>query len=828
VTRRPRLLAAALLPFALHAFARELDGAVGTLLHTSLDLPGFVAEALQLLSAASVARRVALWSAAGAGIWLALAAERSRREGLGLAAALEREAATFRPLYLRALITGLALVSLALRPTLPYGFTLPVALTQDWSVAQDAAAASALLASRLPAVRLPAPRAGAVFFIALLAYAHLAPGWARVWDGHPGNEPKTLRMAVAIGHELTLDAEGVTGPMESLTPAPTGRALAGAARALLAESAAMMRALARGPSAVGASAITATRITRQTVAGRRGGVYYVLAPGPSVLLAPLLRADRALNLARGTPGRLTLTLLAWNALAAGLVAVVFLLTRDATGRPGLSAAAAGIFGLVPPFVFYSYQFYPEVPGALLLALALRLLLLRRRWSFPAAAGLGAVLACLPWLHQKFLPLWAVLVAVAGIQAVSRMVPLRSLLALALPQAVTLYLTALYNFAITGSVRPDALYLAWGPRGVAPDRVGQGLLGLLLDARYGLLPNVPLYLLAAAGAFALGAGARRLRPGLALAAVYYATVASADNWSGAVSNLGRYVLPVAPLGVALAAAAVGPVTRRGVAAAALALASWTAVLTRLLWFDPHAASDSALLFARSVFADPNLYVPNLFLGSWGDAAPGLAVRLLVWTGFVTGLAFWLRRVYRGRGGRDPLHALAGVAAVVLAAALLLERWPPDREAPRFRNAVTLGPGVLLFAGGAVEVRGDRAVARAGDLEILVRAGAPVEALSVVAAGEGLLHLPTGRAVPIRPRGTRAVIRLPVLRDLTGRRGVREVLQRQRVRIESEADVLLRFRLRSTVPGDGAGGGAEVGGPEARAPVRGGRGGGGVDG
>ena len=41
---------------------------------------------------------------------------------------------------------------------------------------------------------------------------------------------------------------------------------------------------------------------------------------------------------------------------------------------------------------------------------------------------------------------------------------------------------------------------------------------------------------------------------ALAVVYYLTVASADNWAGAVCNLGRYFMPVAPLAVALVALA----------------------------------------------------------------------------------------------------------------------------------------------------------------------------------------------------------------------------------------------------------------------------------
>ena len=56
-----------LLPFALHGLAREVDGAVGTLLHTSLDLPDFVAHAVSLLDPRQVFLSVLAWSAAGAG-----------------------------------------------------------------------------------------------------------------------------------------------------------------------------------------------------------------------------------------------------------------------------------------------------------------------------------------------------------------------------------------------------------------------------------------------------------------------------------------------------------------------------------------------------------------------------------------------------------------------------------------------------------------------------------------------------------------------------------------------------------------------------------------
>lgn len=798
----PRLHAvlAALLPFVLHGLAREVDAAVGLLLHTTLDLPGFVGEALGLLEIEAVLARVGLWTAAGAAIWALLAWERVRRERGSFAEALQAESGTFGPLYLRPALTLLALASLALRPTYPYAFTLPVALTQDWGVAQDAAALAALAALRLPALRLPAPRAGAVFFMAFLAYALLTPERVREWAGHPGNEPKYLRMGVSLGYALSLDVEQVSGvedvrpPMEAMEPEPLLPALGRAAGTVVRESVRMGGALIEGPHAVGAGAIRATHLARQTVRGKEGGVFHVLAPGPSLLLAPTLRVDRVLNLLRGTPGRLAVTLLAWNAVGAGLVAALFLLLRDATGRPGLSALLAGALALAPPFLFYFFQFYPELPGALLLTLALRTLLFGRRWTARTALLLGLVLTSLPWLHQKFLPLWGVLTLMAIVRAVDEMVDFRALLALLLPQAATLYLFALYNFAITGSVRPDALFLAWGPGGVTSARIGEGFLGLLLDARYGILPYAPLYLLAAGGLAAGGTGARRLRWALPPVLAYHLTVAAADNWSGSVCNLGRYIMPAMPLLAAFAGVALdrsGP--GRGVVALALCLAAWTGILGLGLWQDPHAANDSALLLAKSAFGDGNVYVPNLFFRSWNYGVPGHAARVLAWVGAAAALGLWMRRAERGHGGASAGRALAGLSATMLLAAFLLEQWPTPRRNPRFREALEIARGTVAFVSGAVAVEKDEARARSGDVEVLVRSRERVEALTLTVAGEGLLRL-SGRApVLVAPWGTRLELPLAPIRVLTGRRGARETLSRQRLMIETRGEMSLRLAL-----------------------------------
>ena len=474
------------------------------------------------------------------------------------------ESSSFAPLLLVPATTTLALLALVVRSSWPYGHTLAVALTQDLAPARDALAVATLLALRAPVPRLPPPRASGVLFVSFVAYALLTPDWARNWDNHPGNEPKYLRMAVALSHRLSLDVAPVSAAMEELQPEPFGVSLATAAGGLLRESGHMLAALVRGPAGVGREAIAATRITRQTIGGKDGGVFHVLAPGPSLLLAPTLRIDRALNLAYGTPGRLAVSVLLFNLLGALLVMATFQLVRDATGRAGLAAALAFAFALVPPFLFYFFQFYPEMPGALVLAVLFRVLFFRDSLSARAAFGAGLLLASLPWLHQKFLPVWGVLAATALLQAWRRRAPRSELLALALPQVVSLYLTALYNFGIAGSVRPDALFLAWGPAGVTTARLGQGLLGLWLDARYGLLPYAPAFALAGAGLVAQGEGPMRLRRALPAAVVYYLTVAAADNWAGAICNLGRYLMPILPLVVAFVGVTLARVSsRRGV-------------------------------------------------------------------------------------------------------------------------------------------------------------------------------------------------------------------------------------------------------------------------
>ena len=368
------------------------------------------------------------------------------------------------------------------------------------------------------------------------------------------------------------------------------------------------------------------------------------------------------------------------------------------------------------------------------------------------------------------------------------------MAFLVPLALSLYLTALYNFAITGSVRPDALFLAWGPGGVTTARTGQGLMGILFDARYGILPYVPLLVLAAAG-LVVG-GARRFAVVLPAAAAYYLTVASADNWAGAVCNLGRYFMPVAPLSIALVAVAITRVwQRRGALALALILTGWSALFAVALWHDPQAANDSALLLARSTWADGNQYIPNLFLRAWSDGAPGLWARMGAWVVAIGLAAAWWRRVARAQDGQDspprrpagasPLATLVGTAAVLLVFAFALEQWPARRSSPSFSRALSVAPDALAFARGDVSVREDEMIVGPGAATLLVRAPQSVTSLRMTVGGKGILRAERMRPLVLRPTGSRIDLPLRPYHVVKGRGGRRAEFSRTALVVEGQA-------------------------------------------
>ena len=133
-------------------------------------------------------------------------------------------------------------------------------------------------------------------------------------------------------------------------------------------------------------------------------------PGPSLMLAPALRVDRAINRARGEPGRVAVSVLALvrarRAARDGALPAGARRDRPSGARRGprvrLRAGAALPLLLLPVL--------PGDAGGAGAGGGLPDAGSAARSGLRATPGSSAcLLATLPWLHQKFLPVWLALV-----------------------------------------------------------------------------------------------------------------------------------------------------------------------------------------------------------------------------------------------------------------------------------------------------------------------------------------------------------------------------------------------------------------------------------
>jgi hypothetical protein len=398
--------------------------------------------------------------------------------------------------------------------------------------------------------------------------------------------------------------------------------------------------------------------TRALPGGRRVSPHDPLLP---LLLAP------AMGWWGWVGAKLTLAVVA-GALAA-------LLTWTAVRRfavaPRVAAGCAAVFALSVPLAPYGAQVYPELPAALVVTAAIALLMaphaLRNAAAAPpqptpAAAppparspraalaplrrsrllGLAAAVVALPWLALKYAPVAAALALLGaarllregrGRPALGFLVGLAAagMVFLALHQAVwsgwTPYASA-DHFTASGE---------FGAVGFAPDYLGRSrrLIGLLVDADFGLAAWQPAWLLAIP---ALAALARLRPPG---AAVLAAPLAA--GWLNATFVAltmqgwwfpGRQVVVVLPAAVLAVAwlADRSPVARRALAAlgtAGVLAYAWLlaeALSGRRTLVVDFAATANPLYRAWSLLLPDYLHVTArtwLLHAAWVAAAAGLA-------------------------------------------------------------------------------------------------------------------------------------------------------------------------------------------------------------
>jgi len=239
-------------------------------------------------------------------------------------------------------------------------------------------------------------------------------------------------------------------------------------------------------------------------------------------------------------------------ISALLLGAIYRASIRITASPSASLAAVAAFGLTSPALFLSVSAYPELPAALVAALALSRLLDSELPGAVAAFGWTLAFGALPFFHLKFLPLAGVLLAAFVFQfgqfGRRRESPL---VWLALGAAVSLGSFLLFTFLTLGSFDPTASY---GRQRIFLGRVPLGIAGLLFDQEYGLLLHAPVYLLGFAGIVTLFRQKALLGAVTLLALLSVAIPGAAHPlWSGGTSPPARFLFPALPL-LAIAAAA----------------------------------------------------------------------------------------------------------------------------------------------------------------------------------------------------------------------------------------------------------------------------------
>jgi hypothetical protein len=621
---------------------------------------------------------------------------------------LRRVARAMVPLLLPACFTVLACLSLAVSPQFPYGVNLVLTLAYEGSFAPLLAwglcAISLILTvhqmvdlapvyDSLGPERWPWYRLGeaAIPIVALAAFALATPSWLWTEGEGQGNMFKYLRMAAAFSASGELDIAKAEGAAERASFTHLVSILPRAARGWMDESYELVGAIAdsasRGRVYVGD--VVATRANRSMFRSPEGGIYYINAPGPGLLLVPAYLMDRALNRRLGW-NRQVAVILFWNLLGALLVLEMFRSAREVELGWGAAAFTAFALALSPPLLPYTYQIYPELPAALFLLYAFRRLLIE-----PAPSGWGLLagafaLGALPWLHQKY-AVTAALMAVMAAWRVIGTAPGRSdrlarLFLFASPLVLSALSLTVYNHALTGSVLPDATFRAAGRSAFEPGNVLTGFLGLFVDAENGLFVYAPLYVLALTGIGRLAFRHREIRSYLlAVVLSYVFVIASFPHWPGAVSSVARYILSVAPL----AALPLVFVARRSAYDGVLAGAAGVFLAATLAFSiafqkDLVASHVTRTLLDRTRYSDPFQYLPSFL--SEGPAhfykLGAMAVAMvLVWY-------LLTPRVEQESPAREreaamyPWKALLGSAAVVgllVVMGGLLERVPANRTA-----------------------------------------------------------------------------------------------------------------------------------------------------
>ncbi|MFH0789910.1 MAG: hypothetical protein V2B13_20150 [Pseudomonadota bacterium] len=260
--------------------------------------------------------------------------------------------------------------------------------------------------------------------------------------------------------------------------------------------------------------------------------YFINRPGLPALIAP------AYWIGFQTEKRIRFAVLVWiNLMAAFLVVLLFYLARAHSG-PIPAASVAIYFAMTSPMIYYSSQVYPDLPAAFFLAGALLgLIKAKKKWAILAT---GLLVAYLPWLHERFIGLFLVLIVAALFRPDFRR---RWFLFLVLP-LLSLIFQGIYYYSFYGLPFPLNSHKA-----LSFFAIPRGLLALGTDRDKGLLFINPLIILSFFGLIPLWRQDRRLTITLIfLLLAFLVPVASFPDWHGGICPPLRYLVILVPLSI----------------------------------------------------------------------------------------------------------------------------------------------------------------------------------------------------------------------------------------------------------------------------------------
>jgi hypothetical protein len=241
----------------------------------------------------------------------------------------------------------------------------------------------------------------------------------------------------------------------------------------------------------------------------------------------------------------------------GALAILFFETTwRLTGQKALGAMWAVLWTLSPPVLSHGYVFFTEIPSAFVALLVYsRLGDDPRRQTVWVLLPLGLLTGFLFLIHVRTL---GIILALLSIVAWRTRGSLRHVSAFAAGVAAMGLVKLGINLHFWGTPFTTPLEQpgVWPGVGALVSESAVRLGGLLLDARHGLLPSAPVYLLVPAAWLVLGRRSTRVRNELMtiVGAYLFFVVLPLTNvhgWRAGWSPAARFIVPVAPfLGLAV--------------------------------------------------------------------------------------------------------------------------------------------------------------------------------------------------------------------------------------------------------------------------------------